>query len=271
MRLVRFEITGLALLVVTCCVLEALAVEDDDTHAFHQGHDASGYESHEPRDSSESQRKDRVLLSDVKTLTFFRNKRTTSRRTHSIHQLSCVGGTAGCKLFTPDSVECQNGGPSIDQKSKVNWRCHAEMSDRVQFNHVEVICEGYDYAEDEHILVGSCGLEFTLDYTDPHDYHHQSYFKHMDEHEKEMHHERVRQQLNSKKSSKSTGIFQQVFVVLGANLILIASFVALVALSFLLMRYFSASGKSETIRSKSRQTLGYGPLTSAVMSTKKAC
>lgn len=46
--------------------------------------------------------KDKVLLRDVKTLTFQRNKRTTSKRTHSIHQLSCVGGTAGCKLFTPN-------------------------------------------------------------------------------------------------------------------------------------------------------------------------
>lgn len=46
--------------------------------------------------------KDKILLKDVKTLSFQRNKRTTSRRTHSIHQLSCVGGTAGCRLFTPN-------------------------------------------------------------------------------------------------------------------------------------------------------------------------
>lgn len=46
--------------------------------------------------------KDKILLKDVDKLVFIRNKRTTSRRTHSIHQLSCVGGTAGCKLFTPD-------------------------------------------------------------------------------------------------------------------------------------------------------------------------
>lgn len=46
--------------------------------------------------------KDKVLLKNVEKLVFLRNKRTTSRRTHSIHQLSCVGGTAGCKLFTPD-------------------------------------------------------------------------------------------------------------------------------------------------------------------------
>lgn len=53
-------------------------------------------------DTSKPLPKDKVLLSDIKTLTFYRNKRTTSRRTHSIHQLSCVGGTAGCKLFTPN-------------------------------------------------------------------------------------------------------------------------------------------------------------------------
>jgi hypothetical protein len=30
---------------------------------------------------------------------------------------------------------------------------------------VEVVCEGYDYPDDPFILKGSCGLEYTLDYT----------------------------------------------------------------------------------------------------------
>lgn len=55
-----------------------------------------------PTHNQENLPKDKILLKSIKTLTFHRNKRTTSRRTHSIHQLSCVGGTAGCKLFTPN-------------------------------------------------------------------------------------------------------------------------------------------------------------------------
>lgn len=88
-------------------------------------------------------------------------------------------------------VECDKAGYN-QERSKFDWKCHADISERVRFNHVEVICEGYDYPEDDYILLGSCGLEFTLDYADPHDYHENSYFKQMDEHEKELHHERVR-------------------------------------------------------------------------------
>lgn len=76
------------------------------------------------------------------------------------------------------------------------------MSDRVKFNHIEVICEGYDYAEDEYKLVGSCGLEFTLDYVDPHDHHKHSYFHHLDEHEKEKHYKKIN---NAKSATSTTG------------------------------------------------------------------
>jgi len=248
---------------------------DSEDHAFHHGLDSIETSDEVSADThDQSKHKDRVLLRDVKTLVFYRNKRTTSRRTHSIHQLSCVGGTAGCKLFTPDMVECKNVGPnSVDKASKINWRCHAEMSDRVRFNHVEVICEGYDYPEDDYILVGSCGLEFTLDYIDPLDYHHHSYFKHMDEHEKDMHHERVRQQLNAQKTK--TTLMQQVVVSIVDNVMVISIFSALVLFSFILARYFSARNqvKKNSLnqpKAKGRVIPGYGPLTSAVM-TKKAC
>ena len=34
-----------------------------------------------------------------------------------------------------------------------------------RFGNVEVVCEGYVYPDDPFILKGSCGLEYTLDYT----------------------------------------------------------------------------------------------------------
>lgn len=214
--------------------------------------------------------KDKILLRDVKTLTFYRNKRTTSKRTHSINQLSCVGGTAGCRLFTPDSVECENIGFDHD-KDKLNWRCRADISDRVRFNHVEVICEGYDYPEDDYILVGSCGLEFTLDYTDPLDYHHNSYFKHLDEHEKEKHHERVRARMESTQKARETG--GGFIGSLTGNILLGFVFVILIVCSLIILRYISRSNQADSTSTKRKpvRVPSYGPLASAMMSTKKAC
>ncbi len=39
------------------------------------------------------------------------------------------------------------------------------MDNDFRLGRVEVVCEGYDYPDDPYILKGSCGLEYTLDYT----------------------------------------------------------------------------------------------------------
>ena len=39
------------------------------------------------------------------------------------------------------------------------------MDNLYRFGEIEVVCEGYDYAEDPYITKGSCGLEYTLEYT----------------------------------------------------------------------------------------------------------
>ena len=39
------------------------------------------------------------------------------------------------------------------------------MDNLYRFGEVEVVCEGYDYPEDPYITKGSCGLEYTLEYT----------------------------------------------------------------------------------------------------------
>ena len=39
------------------------------------------------------------------------------------------------------------------------------MDNLYRFGNIEVLCEGYDYPDDSYILKGSCGLEYTLDYT----------------------------------------------------------------------------------------------------------
>jgi len=39
------------------------------------------------------------------------------------------------------------------------------MDNDYRFGKIEVSCEGYDHPDDPYILKGSCGLEYTLDYT----------------------------------------------------------------------------------------------------------
>merc|ERR1712013_103131 len=83
------------------------------------------------------------------------------RRSSPVPQLSCVGGS-GRGRGEPGVVQCYNRG--WDGR-EVQWECKADMEGSVRFGKVEVVCEGYDYPEDEYILAGSCGLEYTLELT----------------------------------------------------------------------------------------------------------
>ncbi|OQV11446.1 putative Store-operated calcium entry-associated regulatory factor [Hypsibius exemplaris] len=106
--------------------------------------------------------KNRVLLSDIQTLTLHRDKMTTGRRNRPIPQLSCRGGSAGCTAFTPNVVQCYNrGSDGMD----VQWECKCDMSKDFSFGQIEVVCEGYDSPDDPTILKGSCGLEYYLELT----------------------------------------------------------------------------------------------------------
>ncbi|RWS03331.1 store-operated calcium entry-associated regulatory factor-like protein [Dinothrombium tinctorium] len=107
-------------------------------------------------------KKDRVKLKEVETLTFRQNAMTRSRRSHSIPQLNCIGGTAA-NQYTPKTVQCYNRG---FDGNDVQWECKAELKNKYVFGNVFVNCEGYDYPEDPFILADSCGLEYELDFAD---------------------------------------------------------------------------------------------------------
>ncbi|KAK2725794.1 hypothetical protein QYM36_000322 [Artemia franciscana] len=103
-----------------------------------------------------------VRLSDIEVLTLHKDRMTTGRRSSPVPQLNCIGGTAA-KAFKPDVVQCKNvGTDGID----VQWKCEADMSSDYRFGQMDVVCEGYRYPEDPYVLKGSCGLEYTLDYTE---------------------------------------------------------------------------------------------------------
>jgi len=105
---------------------------------------------------------EKVRLTDVQSLTLYKNQYTTGRRAPPIPQLKCLGGTAS-KLtdYYPDVVQCYNRGSDGDD---VQWECKADLDNSVKFGKLNVYCEGYDYPDDPYILKGSCGLEYYLDY-----------------------------------------------------------------------------------------------------------
>jgi len=103
-----------------------------------------------------------MLLTDVQVLTLYHGYMTTSRRSSPVPQLKCVGGTAGCTAFVPKVVQCYNRG---SDGTSIQWECKTDMTSVYKFGRIEVTCEGYERKNDPHILKGSCGLMYRIDFT----------------------------------------------------------------------------------------------------------
>lgn len=100
--------------------------------------------------------KNAMLLQDVSTLIFTKGEMTAARRSSAQPQLTCKGGK--CQ-YAPESAMCRNIG---FDGSDVTWQCEAELPKGLKFGKVEVSCEGFGSRDDEYVLKGSCGLEYTL-------------------------------------------------------------------------------------------------------------
>lgn len=109
--------------------------------------------------------KDAILLSSVRSLTFRTNRQTTSRRSPPVPQLSCIGPPEICALYTPPVIRCHNEGSSYG-KEDVEWACKADLPEEFKFGSTDVVCEGYESADDEFVLRGSCAVEYGLLLTD---------------------------------------------------------------------------------------------------------
>jgi len=107
-----------------------------------------------------SKPKDAILLSQVRTLTLYAQKSTSNRRVPAIPQLRCIGGNAQCR-YTPDVMRCRNVGTDYGDED-VQWTCEAELPAEYKLGATNVICEGYDSADDPFVLKGSCGVEYRL-------------------------------------------------------------------------------------------------------------
>ena len=103
-------------------------------------------------------RKDKIKLKDIEVLTLKPNQWTTGRRTKPVPQLQCVGGY--CDAIKGETVQCYNrGSDGLD----VQWECKSNIKNDYKFGSLDVICEGYDFPDDPYVLIGSCGLEYTIE------------------------------------------------------------------------------------------------------------
>lgn len=118
---------------------------------------------------------DKVLLRDIKALTLKQGKMTKGRRSSPVPQLECVSSGSIYSSLHPKVVQCINVG---HDGSDVQWECKADLDSSVRFGEIEVTCEGFDYPNDDYVLKGSCGLRYTLEYTNSG--YHQSNYKYDD-------------------------------------------------------------------------------------------
>ena len=99
--------------------------------------------------------KDSIKLKDITVLNFQNNLYTTGRRSQPVLQLKCLSGCEN-KIY---SAMCKNTG---FDGNDVTWKCEADLNNNVRFGLTQVTCEGYNYPDDEYVLYGSCGLEYSL-------------------------------------------------------------------------------------------------------------
>uniref|UniRef100_A0A0N4ZHF2 Store-operated calcium entry-associated regulatory factor n=1 Tax=Parastrongyloides trichosuri TaxID=131310 RepID=A0A0N4ZHF2_PARTI len=103
------------------------------------------------------------LDSYVKYLSFNKNVYSTGRRTDPQLQLQHVGGDAHEKEEL-EFAQCNQIG--YDVLGPV-FRCYDKDNKILEVSHFLISCEGYDDADDEYILEGSCVLKYTLGKVSP--------------------------------------------------------------------------------------------------------
>lgn len=113
---------------------------------------------------AKNKKNDAVLLSSVKSLTLRDGQDTSHRRVSALPQLNCVGGNAK-GLYDVDVMRCTNSGSEYDSED-IQWTCKANLPPEFKLGSTDVICEGYDNADDPFVLKGSCGVEYRLMLTD---------------------------------------------------------------------------------------------------------
>ncbi|KAG4304992.1 hypothetical protein PORY_001667 [Pneumocystis oryctolagi] len=120
------------------------------------------------------QMNDKILLSKVRALTFYKEKYTKSLRFSPSPQIVCVGGDAKIKneslilwkgLYEPSVIQCKNMGSDYDSED-IQWSCSSVLPSLYKLGRTDVVCEGYGSASSKYVLKGSCFVEYTLHLTE---------------------------------------------------------------------------------------------------------
>ena len=105
----------------------------------------------------------KVLLKEVTAITLSQGQYTTGRRSSPVPQMVCTGGNARGK-YDIENMLCFNKG--YDGRDVV-WQCEAAgIPTAFKLGRVQVSCEGYEYPDDPYVLEGSCGVEYSLEWTE---------------------------------------------------------------------------------------------------------
>lgn len=107
---------------------------------------------------------EKVLLSNIRTLTLRKDATTSHNRVSPIPQLKCAGGTAK-GLYEIDTLRCKNAGAGYSDDD-VQWTCTANLPTEFKLGSTDVICEGFANPDDPYVLKGSCGVDYRLMLTD---------------------------------------------------------------------------------------------------------
>ncbi|KTW32857.1 hypothetical protein PNEG_04333 [Pneumocystis murina B123] len=107
---------------------------------------------------------DRILLSKIRALTFYKEKYTKSLRFRPSPQMVCVGGDAK-DLYELNEIQCKNIGSEYDPED-VQWSCSSILPSFYKLGRTNVVCEGYSGPNDKYVLKGSCLVEYTLHLTE---------------------------------------------------------------------------------------------------------
>ncbi|KAI9903365.1 hypothetical protein N3K66_002717 [Trichothecium roseum] len=117
--------------------------------------------------SSSSNNGDAILLSKVQSLTLKgHGAQTRHRRVPAIPQLRCVNAQPELRRLAESGVDvmrCLNEGkPSYGGTEDVTWSCAAVLAPEIALAETDVVCEGYAHPDDDEVLRGSCGVEYTV-------------------------------------------------------------------------------------------------------------
>ena len=99
----------------------------------------------------------KTILSEIDSLTFYKDRLTTARRLPTIPQMKCLNNY---DISDINTIYCNNKGSN---GHGLEWECRTDIDGKYKFGKIDISCEGYDSSDDPYILDGSCAIEYTLE------------------------------------------------------------------------------------------------------------